>query len=185
MNSNVKILSKEGDCIVRYVVLLLILGAGAFYDVREHRIPNWLVISGIILGILLEISGSEKPLGGLLFLLRLIIVTGIFFLLFLCRMIGAGDIKLAALICGFLGFREGALAVGLGFLTGAFWSFIKLAGSGSLFSRLSCLLAYIRRVFQTGNLTTYYDPVRDGYDVVIPLGLCLFLGTLGSMVFGG
>ncbi|WP_313152457.1 A24 family peptidase [Lacrimispora sp.] len=185
MNSNVKILCKEGDCIVRYVILLLILGVGAFYDVREHRIPNWLVLSGIILGILLEIPGPENSLGGLLFLLRLVIVTGIFFLLFLCRMIGAGDIKLTALICGFLGLKAGALAVGLGFLIGAFWSFIKLAGSGILFTRLSCLLAYIRHVFQTGNLTTYYDPDRDGYDVVIPLGLFLFLGTLGSMVFLG
>ncbi len=116
-------------------------------------------------------------------MLRLVIVTGIFFFLFLCRMIGAGDIKLTALICGFLGFRAGALAVGLGFLIGAFWSFIKMAGSGSLFARLSFLLAYIRHVFQTGKLTTYYDPVRDGYDMVIPLGLCLFLGTLGSVFF--
>ena len=174
---------KRGDCIVRYVILLLILGAGAFYDVREHRIPNWLVLSGIILGILLEFSEQEKPLESLMFLLRLIIVTGGFFLLFLCRMIGAGDIKLTALICGFLGFRTGALAVGLGFLIGAFWSFIKMAGSGSFFARLTCLLAYIRRVFQTRKLTTYYDPVRDGYDMVIPLGLCLFLGTLGSVFF--
>ncbi|SEU02922.1 prepilin peptidase [Lacrimispora sphenoides] len=174
---------KRGDFIVRYVILLLILGAGAFYDVREHRIPNWLVLSGIILGILLEIPGPENPFGGLLFLLRLVIVTGIFFLLFLCRMIGAGDIKLTALICGFLGLRTGALAVGLGFLIGAFWSFIKMAGSGSLFTRLSCLLAFIRHVFQTGKLTIYYDPVRDGYDMVIPLGLCLFLGTLGSVFF--
>lgn len=117
-----------------------------------------------------------------MFVLRLGIVTAAFFLLFLCRMIGAGDIKLAALICGFLGLRAGALAVGSGFLIGAFWSFIKMAERGILFTRLSCLLAYIRRVFQTGKLTTYYDPVRDGYDVVIPLGLCLFLGTLGSMV---
>ncbi|HBE86675.1 MAG TPA: prepilin peptidase [Lachnoclostridium sp.] len=168
---------------VRYVILLLILGAGAFYDVREHRIPNWLVLSGIVLGILLEIPGSKNPFGGLLFLLRLVIVTGIFFLLFLCRMIGAGDIKLTALICGFLGLKAGALAVGLGFLIGAVWSFFKMAGSGSFFVRLSCLLAYIRHVFQTGKLTTYYDPVRDGYDMVIPLGLCLFLGTLGSVLF--
>lgn len=163
--------------------MLLILGAGAFFDIHEHRIPNWLVLSGTIIGFLLEILESGKPLEGLLFFLRFLLVTGVFFLLFLCRMIGAGDIKLAALICGFLGLRAGALAVGFGFLIGAFWSFIKMTEGGSLFTRLSCLLAYIRRVFQTGKLTTYYDPVRDGYDVVIPLGLCLFLGTLGSMVF--
>ncbi|WP_242647773.1 prepilin peptidase [Lacrimispora saccharolytica] len=161
----------------------MILGTGAFFDAQEHRIPNGLVLWGVIIGFLLEIAGSGKPLAGLLFLLRLLIVTMVFFLLFLCRMIGAGDIKLAALICGFLGLRAGALAVGFGFLIGAIWSFIKMTVRGSLFIRFSCLFAYIRRVFQTGKLTTYYDPVQDGYDVVIPLGLCLFLGTIGSMIF--
>ena len=163
--------------------MLLILGAGAYFDVRKHRIPNWLVLSGIIIGLLFEIFESGKLMGSLLFSLRLVAVTGAFFLLFLCRMVGAGDIKLAALICGFLGLRAGALAVGAGFLIGAFWSFIKMAERGILFTRLICLLAYIRHIFQTGKFTTYYDPVRDGYDVVIPLGLCLFLGTLCSMFF--
>ena len=122
-------------------------------------------------------------LGLLLFSSRLAAVTGAFFLLFLCRMVGAGDIKLAALICGYLGLSAGVLAIGSGFLIGAFWSLIKMAERKILLTRLFCLLAYIRHIFQTGKLTAYYDPVRDGYDVVIPLGLCLSLGTLGYMVF--
>ena len=40
------------------------------------------------------------------------------------------------------------------------------------------LLAYIRQVIYTGKVMPYYIPARDGQDGVIPLGVCLFLGTL-------
>ncbi|MEY8356535.1 prepilin peptidase [Lachnospiraceae bacterium 54-53] len=164
--------------------MLLILGAGAYYDVREHRIPNWWVMLGIITGILTGILESEGFGGGAVFwevsfrfFLRFAVVTALFFIFFVCRMIGAGDIKLAALICGYLGLSNGALAVGSGFLIGAFWSLFKMIVKGSFTERFSCLLAYIRRVLHTGKLTAYYIPARDGNDAVIPLGICLFLGT--------
>lgn len=170
--------------------MLLFLGAGAFYDVKEHRIPNWWVLIGIINGILIGILESENSVGGMVFLevpirffLRFSVVTAVFFVFFVCRMIGAGDIKLAALICGYLGLKAGAAAVGSGFLIGAFWSLIKMTVKGSLLKRLSFLLAYIRRVFQTGKIAAYYNPARDGYEGVIPLGMCLFLGTIVSIIF--
>lgn len=161
--------------------MLLILGAGAFFDVKEHRIPNWWIFLGIITGILPGFFEME-PLEGIGFLLRFVFVTAVFFIFFICRMIGAGDIKLAALICGYLGVQAGALAIGLGFLIGAFFSLIKMTAKGTLIKRLSCLLTYIRCVLHTGKLTVYYDPVRDGYDAVIPLGMCLFLGTMVSFL---
>ena len=165
--------------------MLFILGAGAYFDVLEHRIPNWWVFLGVINGIFLAILKAGPSLRGflfleapLVFLFRLLVVTTVFFFFYLCRMIGAGDIKMAALICGYLGFRTGALAIGAGFLIGAFWSLIKMIGKGSLIKRFSFLLTYIRYVFQTGKITANYRPAGDGYDMDIPLGLCLFLGTL-------
>jgi prepilin peptidase CpaA len=115
------------------------------------------------------------------FLLRMVLVTALFFVLFLFRMIGAGDIKMAALICGYMGLHTGALAIFSGFLIGAIWSLIKMIGNGILICRFSYLLTYIRYVFQTGKITAYYRPERDGYDFVIPFGFCLFLGTLISL----
>lgn len=112
------------------------------------------------------------------FLLRIVLVIALFFVLFLFRMIGAGDIKMAALICGYMGLQTGAMAIFSGFLIGAVWSLIKMIGNGIFIYRFSCLLTYIRYVFQTGKITAYYHPERDGYDMVIPFGFCLFLGTL-------
>ena len=115
------------------MILLLVLAAGAYYDVREHRIPNWWVAISMVCGILLAMVESGVPpetavylKEGGLFLARMLAVTALFFPLFFFRMIGAGDVKLAALICGYSGLTAGAVAIGLGFLIGAFWSFLKM-----------------------------------------------------------
>lgn len=170
--------------------MLLHLGAGAYFDVREHKIPNWWVILGMGNGLILtglEAGQLSSPSSFLkepaFFLSRMLFVTAVFFVLFLFRMIGAGDIKMAALICGYLGLSSGAMAIFYGFLIGAFWSLIKLMGSGGFISRFSHLLTYIRYVIQTGKITAYYRPERDGYDMVIPFGLCLFLGTLLALAW--
>lgn len=172
------------------MILLLVLAAGAYYDVREHRIPNWWVVTALFSGVILCMLESGEPVGGalflkegILFLVRMTIVCGAFFLFFLCRMIGAGDIKLTALMCGYLGLKAGAAAVGCGFLIGAAWSLFKMMVRGTFMQRLSCLLAYIRRVYHTKEIVAYYQPERDGNDPIIPLGVCLFLGTAVYMIW--
>lgn len=183
---------KEGDIIAQNLILLLVLAAGAYYDVREHRIPNWWVAAAMVCGMLLCMLESGASLGaGLLlmeggaFLVRMTVVCILFFPLFLCRMIGAGDIKLAALICGYSGFGAGFITVGLGFLTGAVWSFLKMMVKGSLKARFLHLTAYVRRIYHTKKITAYYDLVRDGTEAVIPLGVCLLLGTIVYILMPG
>lgn len=164
--------------------MLFILAAGSYYDIREHRIPNWLILSGMLLGTVLQVylawdgegSGSILwPVCG--FLLRMLAAAVLFFILFVFRMIGAGDVKLMALICGYLGGPAGAVALGYGFAAGAVLSLVKMLYRRSFWTRLSYLSAYIRRLYHTRKITAYYDPARDGSEAVIPFGFCLFLGT--------
>src|SRR5215471_5519689 len=71
--------------------------AGATWDVASHRIPNKISYSGIVVGIVLRTSllgwhGLRTALvGGL-------IGGGIFFLFYLVRAMGAGDVKLMAAV---------------------------------------------------------------------------------------
>ena len=174
------------------MILLLVLAAGAYYDVREHRIPNWWVAISMVCGILLAMVESGVPpetavylKEGGLFLARMLVVTALFFPLFFCRMIGAGDVKLAALICGYSGLAAGAAAIGLGFLMGGFWSFLKMMVKGSFHERFSHLTAYIRRIYHTKKITVYYDFARDGAEAVIPLGVCLLFGTMAFIMIPG
>nr|WP_314464074.1 prepilin peptidase [uncultured Clostridium sp.] len=168
---------------------MFVLAVGSFFDMREHRIPNWLVLAGITAGLFLSWldaggkEGSQAVLQEMTsFAGRFLAVTAVFFLLFICRMIGAGDIKIIALICGYLGFYTGFAAVAGGFLIGAFWSLVLMTVKGCTFQRFSYFLTYIRSLFQTKKITAYYSSSLDGYDAVIPLGFCMFLGTVLAVI---
>lgn len=166
----------------------MLLAGGAAYDLRDHRVPNWWVLGGggIGLGIVwwLYAGGADTAWQiPVWFFLRLLVAIAVFFPLFYVRMIGAGDIKLIALICGFLEFRDGSLSIVYGFLIGAAMALIKMLVQRNLFQRLNYLYAYFRRLILTKEVRAYNDPSRDGYAHTIPFGLCLFLGTLIYLFF--
>src|ERR1700722_10475408 len=88
--------------VVFQVVLVLMVTIAAVYDIRFRRIPNWLVLTGLVLGLglntfLLRWSGARASLLGigLAFL--------IYFPLYLLRGMGAGDVKLMAAIGAIVG----------------------------------------------------------------------------------
>src|SRR5687768_7509464 len=86
-------------------VLLLLLLAAAWHDVRSRRIPNVLVFGGAVAGLLLNTvlsreMGGVGPLGSLSGLgIGLILLLP----LYLLRAMGAGDVKLMAMTGTFLG----------------------------------------------------------------------------------
>ncbi len=99
--------------VVLQVVLVLIGGLAAIYDLRYRRIPNWIVLTGLVLGIglntfLFEWAGLRQSfLGlGLAFL--------IYFPLYLLRGMGAGDVKLMAALGSMVGWADW---LGIFFLT--------------------------------------------------------------------
>lgn len=166
------------DVSIREFVLLVCLSGGAIYDVRHYRVPNWWIAVGAAVGIGLEVfTGQGPPWGAAGFLLRAAAAVTVFFMFFCCRMIGAGDIKLMALICGYLGMKAGAEAIGCSFLVGAIWSLFRLIRLRILLKRLFYFTAYIRQVLTTGTMEEYYNPLSDGYEITIPFALCLTVGT--------
>ena len=83
-------------------VLTGVLLATAWHDIRSHRIPNVLIVTGVMAGILLHarlegFSGVVAAVGGC--------AVGLVVLLpfYVMRMLGAGDVKLMAMVGAFLG----------------------------------------------------------------------------------
>ena len=169
-------------------LLLVVLLGGAWYDIREHRIPNWWCICALVGGFILTWTWAlpgENLWQLLLYGGRILAVTVLWFPLFWLRMIGAGDIKLMALMAGYLGFRAGARAVLYGFFIGAILAFLKMLVCINLHQRLRYCFAYFRRLFLTGERMPYYEASRDGRTVVIPLGFCLMAGYVMSLLYYG
>lgn len=165
--------------------MFVVLAGGAWYDIREHRIPNWWILSGGVCGFLLCVLGASDGGGSLgvwktavMYILRLSVTIVVLFPLFLIRVMGAGDIKMMALMVGNLGFLNGAAAIGYGFAAGAILGLVKVLLQRNLQRRLMILTAYIRRLFLTKEIVPYYQAERDRREGVIPFAVCLLLGFL-------
>jgi len=88
--------------VVVQVLLALLVIPAAIWDVRQRRVPNWLTLPGLLVGIglnafLFESAGLWMALKGLglAFL--------IYFPLYLLRGMGAGDVKLMAAVGAIVG----------------------------------------------------------------------------------
>ncbi len=113
-----------------FLPIFVILITGVIYDLRLHRIPNWLTLSSMLIGVFFHmvINGSE----GIFFSLQgLSLGIGLMIFSYLSGWIGAGDVKLIGAIGGFLGPK------------GIFLSFLYSSISGGIYSIL--LLAIKRR----------------------------------------
>lgn len=85
--------------------ILFILLIIAFYtDVRHKKLPNWLTVSGMLVGVVFHLITAGVD--GLIFsFLGLLVGGGIFLLLYLFKTIGAGDVKLFAAIGAIVGVK--------------------------------------------------------------------------------
>ena len=77
------------------ILLGILVGVAAVFDIRYRRIPNWLVLAGIVVGLAWNTSASG--LSGLLHSAEgLGLGFALYFPLYLIRARGAGDVKLLA-----------------------------------------------------------------------------------------
>lgn len=100
-------------------VLALLLIAAAVIDYRTYRIPNWLTVTGLLVGLGLSAAVAARPASGFLWALAGA-ATGLALLLplYAMRMLGAGDVKLMAMVGAFLGLPETLPALLCVFLAG-------------------------------------------------------------------
>jgi prepilin peptidase CpaA len=96
---------------VEIVLVLLVLVAAA-YDIRYRRIPNWLTLSGVITGLVLNAflltpAPAIVSFGGFLFALKgLGLGFGLYFFLYAMHAMGAGDVKLMAAVGSLVGWQD-------------------------------------------------------------------------------
>jgi prepilin peptidase CpaA len=84
--------------------LFLLAALGAFWDLRTRRLPNWLVLAGLIAGFVL--NGVLYGLEGLALAgIGMLTGFGVYFLLYLLRAMGAGDVKFMAAVGSLVGWR--------------------------------------------------------------------------------
>ena len=118
---------------VATLTLLVLLAAAAVADARTRRIPNRLTLAGILLGLLLAITGGG-PAAFASALAGSGAAFAAFFVLYALGGMGAGDVKLVAAAGAFLGvpLRTYVLGTLVGIIPGSFVFASVGAGLGSV-----------------------------------------------------
>jgi len=101
------------------ILLFLLLAAAVVTDLRSNRIPNWLIIMGLIMGIATTNHFIES-------ISVFIFIILIFFPAFTIGALGAGDIKCIAMMSFYLTRQEMLWALFYTFLTAAGYSVCKI-----------------------------------------------------------
>lgn len=173
-------------------LLICLLVIAAWYDIKTRRIPNWLVLTGLLIGVLahgllpagLGFNNTFVP-GGLGWLAALQgtgIGLAVLLPLYLLRAMGAGDVKLMGMVGAFLGpvHVQGAILFTL--LAGGLIALVLALQSGML-KRLIQNIKFILMggmvKMSVGQLPAMDDlPLSVGklpYGVAIAMGTCSWL----------
>ena len=110
--------------IISVIIALVLVIVAAVHDLREFRIPNRLIVAGIVVGVsVIVIRAFTGEYIGNYILGTLAGLAGMTFL-YIIRAVGAGDVKLLAVI-GMLTGLEFVLQLITGFFTGIVELFLK------------------------------------------------------------
>lgn len=175
---------------VRSATLVLLLVLAATIDIRTLRIPNWLTVGGALIGLSLnagmqwQFLGPQWAVNGFLWALGGL-GAGLVVLLpfYAFRLMGAGDVKLMAMVGAYLGFPQVLGAIASAFIAGGVVAVVFAMYHGALRQALANVGA-IAYSMTFATLAGFRPVARvQGRQSVgkLPYGASICLGTLAWM----
>ena len=165
--------------IIAVTCLLACLCVCGIQDIKSRKISNLWILAGAVSGI--WFYRAE-------FLYCSLMVLVVSYWLYYFRLMGAADLKIMALICGYLGVRQGFCAIAVGIFLSAAGSLLYLGAGGKLAvirTRLFYLIAWFRHVIQTKERIPYVQAEPAGEMITVPLGSYLCAGTMVYLLICG
>lgn len=148
------------------IPFLIFLSVGAWIDLRQRRIPNFVTFSLIIAGLVLH--GILDAWGGLFHAALGLAIGGGFFLLFyLLKLMGAGDVKLMAGIGAVLGVKLIIPAI----------IFTILCGGGLAIFYMAVVNRHGKQKNGESNQAAPKTQVKS-----VPYGVAITLGTIITLI---
>jgi prepilin peptidase CpaA len=179
------------------ILCTLILSAwlliATWTDVRQRRIPNLLVLAGMLSGLALQVlapSGSGLfafwwgGLGLAQALFGLLAGLALFMPLYVLRAVGAGDVKLLAMVGVWLGPKLLLGAALLTLLAGGVMALLVMFASRStrqVLTNVRVMLTTVMVGAQSGKVLPLDAPIANS--VRLPYALAITVGTLAQVAW--
>jgi len=170
--------------------LALLLATGvvtaAVYDIRYRRIPNWLSLAMVVLGLGLNLAAPGAP-GIVASLIGMAVALIIYFALYLLRAMGAGDAKLMAAVGAVVGAPNWFFVFFFSLVIGASLGLVALLARGRLRRTLGNIVQIVRELahFRAPFASEEYLDVSSPQAVTMPHGAAIALGALLYLVLTG
>ena len=166
------------------VILLLIVAAVS--DCRTRRIPNWLVLSGALYGVIYNTVLPPTPHDNILFPLAGLALGLLLFLpLYLVRAMGAGDVKLLAMIGAFLGPGDTFYAALATMIVGGVLAILFVLARGKalvMFRNLASVFHLGFLSMASGSAPSLQITPQESAGK-LPYGVAIAIGAIGYLVF--
>ena len=159
------------------IILCFFLCLACYFDYQHHRIPNWLISFILTVGIARAFC-QNGMLGDIVFLIQGTVVILCFFPLFRIGTMGAGDLKLFGVCCGFLPGDRILYFLFFTLFFAAVHSFIRFTRREDVIERFSYLWTYLCEVAGSGKWKAYWQDGEERQKA----GICLAGPVLLSMI---
>lgn len=155
------------------IAALVLVTVAAAFDIRSHRIPNWLTYPSWLAG--LAIGAANAGMDGVVnSVIGFAVTFGPLFVMFLGGSIGGGDVKLMGGVGAILGFPAGLNALISAILVGGFFAAIILLWQGRLFPTLKYAAS---TAWSKVNPAHVRYPAPPEHKDSFPFGVAIALGT--------
>lgn len=132
----------------------------ALADLKTDRIPNGFILLGTIIGI----SGGVLSGRGLSDILASVLLAFLLmYPLYMIGALGAGDVKLFAMIGSFVAAGEFLAILAGAFFIGAGFSLIKLSAEKNGRERFRYFFSYLHEIRRTGHWKVYGEDLKQDY----------------------
>ena len=140
----------------------MLLCLAALADLRTDRIPNGLIVLGIIIGLsnnLLYRLDLLQPA------VSMLLAFAIMYPLFKIGALGAGDVKVFVMIGSFVDVKAFITILAAAFMIGAGFSFVKLLTEHNGRERIGYFLSYVSDVVRTREWKIYGEYMLQDYQL--------------------
>ena len=159
---------------------VVISAVAVWMDLRDASVDNGWILFSFITGLVIQVM-EKGPKGGIIFLTGAAVPVILLGILFVLRMLGAGDIKLLCALGGIMGPRTIVECIVYSLLAGAGISLAILISTGGIRQRILYLCQYMNEFYCTCERRPYYRkgmefPENFHFTVPVFLSVLLYAG---------